>query len=733
MTSTSSQRCAEWGCSGTVVAGYCDTCGTAPRRVASDAAAVRGPRTVGTSLTHPSRGRLGAGLVAVPPRARIDPAMALLRNPQVAEHQRFCSKCNSPVGRSKNGQAGLAHGFCAKCGTAFSFTPKLHGGERVGGQYEVQGALAYGGLGWIYLAVDRKVNDRLVVLKGLLDSGDADAMAAAVREKRFLAEVDHPDIVKIYSSERHDDKDGNPMDYIVMEYVGGTSLKQILDERRTPDGRIERLPVDQAIAYVLEILPALSYLHSRRLAYNDFKPDNVMQTDEHLKLIDLGAVVSFDDGNGDIWGTTGYRAPEIETSGSTVATDVYTVGRTLAVLVADLPRENGRLSAQLPGPDVEPVFAEHDSLYRFLLRATAADPRRRFASIDELADQLMGILREEAPVQKRRPPPSPSSNFSVQLAQYGTDASSGRRGFWGLDPRELMNALPMPVLDPADPAASLVVGGTGDPQQLLFALLEMPQQTAELRLLLVRTHLQLGQLADASQILSTLEIDMVGDWRRTWYRGLVALALGQTSIALVAFESVYAHLPGEVAPRLALAAVIEPEASAGRYYEQVWRMDDSVVSAAFGLARQRQRDADQHGAVAVLDDIPSGSRYHLRAGMAAIRILLGEGGSGQVREEQLREAARRLETLDLEDAPRGHRLELEQLVLSKALMWLLDTHQNSHSDANLAPLLGSPMTERCLRLRLEACYRTRARLAPTTLERHALVNMANAVRPRTWF
>ena len=148
------------------------------------------------------------------------------------------------------------------------------------------------------------------------------------------------------------DSAGVPVGYIVMEYVGGTSLKQIRKARNAP------LPPDQAVAYIVEIAPALGYLHSQGLAYCDFKPDNVMQTDEQLKLIDLGAVVAMDDEESAIYGTLGYQAPEIAETGPTVASDVYTVGRTLAVLVMDVPQENGRFVEQLPGPATVPVLAE---------------------------------------------------------------------------------------------------------------------------------------------------------------------------------------------------------------------------------------------------------------------------------------------------------------------------------------------------------------------------------------
>jgi serine/threonine-protein kinase PknG len=89
--------------------------------------------------------------------------------------------------------------------------------------------VAHGGLGWIYLARDRNISDsgadRWVVLKGLINTGDPDAMAAAMAERRFLVEVDHPNIVKIHDFAQHPDpKTGEVVGYIVMEYVGGRSL-----------------------------------------------------------------------------------------------------------------------------------------------------------------------------------------------------------------------------------------------------------------------------------------------------------------------------------------------------------------------------------------------------------------------------------------------------------------------------------------------------------------------------
>src|SRR4029078_11199470 len=146
----------------------------------------------------------------------------------------------------------------------------------------------------------------------------------------------------------HNDKHGNPVGYIVMEYVGGTSLKQ---------AKGDRLPVAEAIGFMLEILPALGYLHSIALVYSDLKPENIMITEEQLKLIDLGAVSRINS-FGYLSGTPGYQAPEIVRPGPTVATDIYSVGRTLAALTLNLRTRKGRYVDGLPEED--PVLREYD-------------------------------------------------------------------------------------------------------------------------------------------------------------------------------------------------------------------------------------------------------------------------------------------------------------------------------------------------------------------------------------
>ncbi|MFV0129863.1 tetratricopeptide repeat protein [Streptomyces sp. HMX112] len=385
-------------------------------------------RSSGGSAGRSGRDRLGAGLVSVPAVPRTDPRSA---DPRVPEPKRFCSRsdCGAPVGRARGDRPGRTEGFCTRCGHPYSFVPELRAGDVVHGQYEVAGCLAHGGLGWVYLAVDRAVSDRWVVLKGLLDTGDQDAVAAAMSERRFLAEIEHPNIVRVYNFVEHlDQRTGSLDGYIVMEYVGGKSLKDIANERRGPDGRRDPLPVEQACAYGIEALEALAHLHSRNLLYCDFKVDNAIQTDDRLKLIDMGAVRRMDDDESAVYGTVGYQAPEVPGAGPSIASDLYTVARALAVLTFDFQGCTNVFAHSLPDPRNIEVFQRYASFHRLLVRATDPDPARRFGSAREMAEQLTGVLREVVALTTGRPRPALSSLFGPEVRTTGTELFAGPPG-----------------------------------------------------------------------------------------------------------------------------------------------------------------------------------------------------------------------------------------------------------------------------------------------------------------
>jgi serine/threonine-protein kinase PknG len=657
----------------------------------------------------------------------------VLANPQVQETKRFCGRCLQPVGRGTDGSPGRVDGFCKNCGTKFDFRPRLASGELVAGQYEVLGCLAHGGLGWIYLARDRNVSDRWVVLKGLLNSGDADAQAAAVAERRFLAEVEHPNIVRIYNFVQHPDSvTGDPTGYIVMEYVGGQSLKQIvLDHRATR----RSMPVGHAIAYALEILPAFGYLHGLGLVYCDFKPDNVIQVEEQLKLIDLGGVRRIDDEEGPIYGTVGYQAPEIEVDGPSPSSDLYTIGRALAVLTFDFTGYTSTFEHRLPDPATVPVLAQHESFYRLLCRATDADPSARFASATDMAEQLTGVLREVLSAGDGAPRPAFSARFTAELRAVGASITTDG-SFAVPNPAEIVAGLPVPVADSNDPAAGYLVTlstlGPGEQAEALQQAISAPDAAGgvadgvEAYLALARARLALGDITSAREALGKVTARGVADWRISWHEGLADLLAGRLDQARTAFDSVYDVVPGELAPKLALGFVAEATgdtAGAGRYFGVVWATDRSYLSAAFGLARIRLAAGDRAGAVSVLDLVPETSTHHLAAGVAAIRARIADGDPAGLSIADVTDAGRRLERLRL-DATLRHSLEAE--VLRAAIGAVAGGNLS-----NEGQLLECELTDRGLRFGMERSYRALARLAASRPDRIALVDLANDIRPRT--
>ncbi|MET9868238.1 MULTISPECIES: tetratricopeptide repeat protein [unclassified Streptomyces] len=735
-------------------------------------------RSSGSAAGSSSRGRLGAGLVQVPPIPRPDPRAMVLDHPEVPERKRFCSRsdCGAPVGRARGDRPGRTEGFCTKCGHPYSFVPKLKAGDVVHGQYEVVGCLAHGGLGWIYLAVDRAVSDRWVVLKGLLDTGDQDAMAAAISERRFLAEIEHANIVRIYNFVEHlDQRTGSLDGYIVMEYVGGKSLKEIANARRTPEGRRDPLPVEQACAYGIEALEALGHLHSRNLLYCDFKVDNAIQTEDQLKLIDMGAVRRMDDEESAIYGTVGYQAPEVAEAGPSVASDLYTVARTLAVLTFDFQGYTNVYADSLPDPDHIEVFRQYESFYRLLVRATDPDPARRFASAQEMTEQLTGVLREVVSLQTGRARPALSTLFGPELrvtdtelfpkldgevSRLGARAVRTRRGAPALpavpaqpqrpgtaqglvkpvDTGAAALALPVPRVDPTDPNAGFLAGlMTSAPAELLGALAAAPSPSIETRLRQLRAWLETGDPAAALEALARLEGERPDDWRVVWYRGVAALVTGDDEGAALAFDAIYDAFPGEIAPKLALglcAEVLGQLDNAAEYYRLVWSTDPSYVSAAFGLARVQLATGDRRGAVRTLESVPESSIHYTAARVAAVRARLRQRtatASDVPFLEDLTAAAAQVEALEAYGLDPARREQLSAEVLGCALDWVLSGGQGSAPPAaGGRTLLGSGLDERGLRFGLERSYRTLARLARGGEERIDLVERANRYRPRTW-
>jgi serine/threonine-protein kinase PknG len=720
--------CKHPGCSGQIEDGYCNVCGLAEAKAAAASArsgvasgkmsaavstatgsspvarGATGTRRSSRSSSRSTRRNLGAGLISVPELPSTEPEKAILPDPKVPENKRFCAKCERPLAREK--------GFCGQCGQKYSFIPTLHPGDVVGGQYEVRGAIAYGGLGWIYLAFDR-VLSRYVVLKGLLNTEDTAAAAVALAERQFLAAVKHSNIVGIYNFVQMGTEG-----FIVMEYVGGKTLRDIRRARGP-------LPAGEAIAYIHRILGAFGYLHGLGMVYCDFKPENVMLEGDDVKLIDMGGVRRIDDPKGDIYGTEGYSAPEAG-EGPTVASDLFTVGRTLAVLLTEMRGFTKEHRYTLPHAQDDPVFARQESLFRFLLKATAQNPDDRFVSADEMAEQLLGVLREVVSVDTGAPHPGASTLFSGDMLALIPQA--------GFEPvRPDFHQLPMPALDVTDQAANLVVNAAAapDPAQRVASLkqiVDLRPKSTEARLRLANAMIDAQDFKGADLVLSALEKEDPWEWRARWYRGRLHMAQGMAKEAQHAFDQVYFDLPGELAPKLGFAMAAEQAGNfeiASHMYELVARTDPGYASACFGLARCLAAGGDRTGAIAALERIPKTSSLHTRSRVEAARALLGRSRTAP-NPEELASASAAIEAIALDGIEKQR---IAQMVLGAALELV---RAKALPPNSAVKVLGFGLEEDQLRFGLEQSFRAMARLVdgPGRVE---LVDRANAIRPRTLF
>jgi serine/threonine-protein kinase PknG len=722
------EKCQRPGCSGIIVDGVCEDCGRPPvgrslltdtsgnpadtsgasninngtkssSRTGSKRTSSRSGRTTGSSGR---RNKLGGGLVSLPEQPSRDPMLLVMEKAEVPERRRHCPYCDQKVNRTR--------GFCPKCGQEYNFEPSLKAGDIVNGKFEVKGPIAFGGLGWIYLAYDT-VLSRWVVLKGLLNAKDEASAAAAVAERQFLAAVKHPKIVGIYDFIQR-----GAEGYIVMEYVGGRTTQSVRKEKGP-------LPVEEAISYILGILPAFGYLHQQGMVYCDFKPENLMLEGDDVKLVDMGGVRRINDPDGDIFGTKGYMAPESADNPVEVS-DLYTIGRSLATLIMDFNYLT-TYEHSLPLPSEQPVLAEYEALYRFLLRATHVDPDARFQSADEMYGQLHGVLREIVSL-KTTPKPMESQVFTLDNLLDAEDAEGTER--------VKVELLPTLKMDARDGAANdlLRLSAITDLEKRETALLQLvdkfKENSAEARLRLVDTYIQLTRFNEAETLLSKLQQEDEFDWRVHWYRGKSLLAQDKGEQGKYEFAKVYFEMPGEVAPKLAIAYCAEKQGAldeAVSYYNRVSKIDPNNTTACFGLARCLKTKKDVVGASEALNRVPVNHSLYTQSRIALAKVLMMDEET--LTEQVLQQLS---QTVSAITSKGGIVHELTARVLNSAIKMLCSKKLKENRNQNL---LGYRLQERELRLGAEAEYRKAARYANTSEEKIKWVNLANAVRPVTLF
>jgi serine/threonine-protein kinase PknG len=367
-----------------------------------------------------------------------------------------------------------------------------------------------------------------------------------------------------------------------------------------------------------------------------------MYEDDDVKLIDMGAVRRIDDHSDVIFCTRGYAAPEAAECPSIVS-DLYTVGRTLAVLVMNFDFQK-EFEHSLPSGQQQPILEKHDSLLRFLLKATNADPARRFQSAEDMADQLLGVLCECTEREFSHPP------FESQFFEDDSTLVHAEARLFSVDsvPRaaDCADLFPVLRLDTTDSAFhQLRKASRIHEARRLKAVCESiavsHSDSREGQLRLADAQAQVQVFSNAESVLKKYKSENPGDWRADWYMGKLLLLRERPHDALECFEMVYSHFPGELAPKLAIAMCAEtacdlsedPAISynslllALRHYATVGRCDHGQVAALFGLARCMLMKNERSGSIEALKKIPSTSTFYTVAQTAVVRILIASAAN----------------------------------------------------------------------------------------------------------
>ena len=251
----------------------------------------------------------------------------------------------------------------------------------------------------VYLALD-EVLDRPVAVKLLHReiSEEADQLERFRREARSAARLSHPNLVGVIDA---GEDDGRP--YIVFEYIDGRTLKRRIQDEGP-------LPVDEAVAYGIEIGRGLTAAHARKLVHRDVKPQNVLiDPDGRAKVTDFGIARSLESkgltATGRVLGTTDYVSPE-QAMGEDVdeRSDVYSLGVVLyEMLTGDVPfQAETQVGVAMkhvnePMPDVQAKRPEVSAVVASVVdRATTKDPRDRYNSVAEMVRDLEQTLEVEA-------------------------------------------------------------------------------------------------------------------------------------------------------------------------------------------------------------------------------------------------------------------------------------------------------------------------------------------------
>lgn len=283
-------------------------------------------------------------------------------------------------------------------------------GQKINDRYEIIRSIGEGGMANVYLGYDT-ILDRNVAIKVLRGdlSNDEKFVRRFQREALSASSLAHPAIVEMYDVGVDDN-----LYYIVMEYVDGKTLKQLLKKRGS-------LTLSEAIDIMLQLTDGMSHAHDSYIIHRDLKPQNIMIKDDgQIKITDFGIAMALNSTQltqtNSVMGSVHYLPPEQASGkGSTIKSDIYSMG----IIFYEL------LSGSLPfrGDNAVEIALKHmrdplpslraensaipQSIENIIMRATAKNPKNRYEDARTMHDDLLTALNEdrmnEAPIQYKYP------------------------------------------------------------------------------------------------------------------------------------------------------------------------------------------------------------------------------------------------------------------------------------------------------------------------------------------
>ena len=302
----------------------------------------------------------------------------------------------------------------------------VHTGDQLD-HYRIESIAARSGMASIFRATDLRTG-RQVAIKVPHPEMEADPVffERFNREQEIGQKLDHPGVMKVFA------EDGRSQLYMVMEWVEGRLLRQILNDEK-------KLPPERAVRIALNICDALGYIHSNGVVHRDLKPENIMvDAEDRIKLIDFGIAANVNSRRitftklSQTMGTPDYISPEqVKGKRGDARSDLYALGVMLyEMLTGRVPfvgpnafiiMNDRLLNNPVPPREIDPTISPQ--LQEIIYRALERDPSKRYATAKEFAwdlqheDQVGVAERPELRDWKRRRSPWPRRIlFYVMLA-----------------------------------------------------------------------------------------------------------------------------------------------------------------------------------------------------------------------------------------------------------------------------------------------------------------------------